>query len=132
METTTDPGAAGNPPADAAGPDLQQLADQLAAKHAAGASGPSKRPRGRPRKDGLPAGSAPNSVCRARSPIVAESAPAPEMEMPGEPRYVVDPALVRRLAEAGLKGIEAWEQSMFYRRTIALGGDKNLAREVAG
>lgn len=128
------PGAAGpgpGAPAEPGQPDLRELAAQIAQRHVQFPPGvdpaTGRRPRGRPRKDGRPAGSGPRPAPAPVDGVAAPAGPAPG----GGPRYVPDPALVQRLAGAAIQGIEAWEQTQLYRRAREVFGDEAAARELA-
>lgn len=120
MESTTTAGNSPNAGANAPNPNLEQLAAQLASKHAAEAAAePVARPRGRPRLDGLPSGSVAAKAADARAKVAA-----PETALPPERAFVVDPALVQRLAKVACEGIEAWEKRRLFVacRKLELGG----------
>lgn len=118
-------------PAEPGQPDLRELAAQIAQRHVHYPPGvdpaTGRRPRGRPRKDGLPAGSVP----RPKPDLVDGLAAADAAPAGGAARYVPDPDLVKRLAGAAIQGIEAWEQTQLYRRAVEVFGDPATARELA-
>lgn len=107
-------------------PDLRGLAAAVAARHNLPGVDPAtgRRPRGRPRKDGLPAGSVP------RPPDAGPVAPVEAPDDGGRP-YVVDPGLVERLAKAAISGIEAWEQTQLFVRARVIFADDAAARALA-
>lgn len=126
------PSSPGNgTPVESGQPDLRELAAQIAQRHVHYPPGvdpaTGRRPRGRPRKDGLPAGSVP----RRAPDLVDGGAPVDAAPAGGAPRYAADPDLVKRLASAAIQGIEAWEQTQLYRRAVEVFGDPTAARELA-
>ena len=55
----------------------------------------------------------------------------PQTGLPPETGYVVEPEFVREMAAMALKGIEAYRQRACNLRALAIGADKDLARELA-
>ncbi len=119
-------GADSGAPAERGQPDLHGLAEQVAARHVPPGYDPAtgRRPRGRPRKDGRPAGS------------VVDPSPAPPLagvEAPPDapPGHLVDPDFIGDVVKAVCQGVEGWEKAEMYRQRFATLNDAKAAREIA-
>ena len=117
METNTTPESGEAGPQPTGSESVSGLAASIATQHGVGTNTPPPRPRGRPRLDGLPPGSAPRPI--------PDLPPDPPLDAaPSVPDF--DPAIVRNLAEGFIGAID----DILVRRTrlnvAMLGGDKEL------
>lgn len=119
-------GADTSPPPERGQPDLLGVAEQVAARHVPPGCDPAtgRRPRGRPRKDGRPAG----SVADAASAPPLAGVEAPPDAPPGD---LVDPEFIGDVVKAVCQGIEGWEKAELYRQKFAQLADAKAAREIA-
>lgn len=134
-----------NPPPAAAGtesgtkaPDLVRLASELGKKHGAGATkpaaGPSPGTGGLPNKGGRRTVAEEAREWMAKQGLVAVPSAQSAGPVPVDtlPAYVVDPAFVEGCTKTLLEGVQAYHARQVALKVLAIGGDKDLAREFAG
>lgn len=109
-------------------PDLQQVADSLAAKHSAA---PATDPKSKVGRSGRPPfAEEVQRYCAANGVRLVPLESGPDSGPAPGPGYVVSPDFVRQMAELALKGVEAYRQRACFLKALAVGADKNLAREL--
>jgi len=136
-------GPPGGAEAPAPTPDLTGLAQQLAVKHAAGPERPSQKGKGLgvPRP-GAGRGTFPEEMARYLSKNGLRTVPVDTAGDPGGPppgglaplpsgpAYVVTPEFVKTCAETLLKGVEAYRCRAVFLKSLSLGADKELAKQL--
>lgn len=136
-QTTASEQAQSSPPPESKTPDLVSLAAQLATKHQAG--GAAAAPIGGNRGH-VPGPGRPKREVEIRQylekqglktvPVFSTDGPSVD-PCPAQPGYTVDPGFVKSCAETLLKGIEAWRVGAVYRKALAIGDDKTLAKQLS-
>jgi hypothetical protein len=128
-QTTAEPDVpSGNPPGTAA-PDLERLATDLAARHAAAGGVSPKVNRGGRR---TAAEEVADYCARNGLRLVPEGEGAPDAAPDPGPAYVVTPEFVRTCTGTLLRGVEAFSQRQVFLKALTIGADANLAKELAG